>query len=80
MAKHTPLPRQWKWISWVAFCLFAAPVLCCQQTDRATAASDRQAMLQQLAIPSLRPPVSQKAANYDESRANLNLALPIRSG
>jgi len=76
MAQYTLSTRPYNWIPLLAFCLFAAPVLCCQQADRATAASDRQAMLQQLAISSLRPPVSQKAANYDEFRANLYPALP----
>jgi hypothetical protein len=75
LALQTGFQALRNWIALLTVCL--AGVTCpAQEQDRATAAADRQAMLQTLGIQDLRPPVSQKTANYDEKRANLSPGLP----
>lgn len=64
---------------WILSIAVSLAIVCCAALpaqDAATAAADRQAMLQQLGIQELRPGVSQKTANYDESRANPDPRLP----
>jgi len=77
LARSAALPRRRIFLFLIAFCLALVTGAQAQQDqDRATAAADRQAMLSQLGIGELRPPVSQRTANYDESKANPYPSLP----